>query len=809
MLSSIRLLLSILVLTSAMGASAAEMCARVFTDGPGRIQVARATGQGSKELADFKASKQSLKALLQQVPAERRQQIEHLLSAVEFFDYTHTAGKILSNYLDGRREVLDFTTLYDRTEAKGAPFRGFLNARQFLMENRPPVTAELLLEIHKRIMAEGVEGLRPDQLGAWKNQRIIGNSVADFRMTVAETKIIESNPYLTFQEFSQETVPVQSVWTSIKIWGRSNKDHSGLKLEAPTLVNGQIQYPSVTTPKQAAIDIIKDSHPQVWAEVMEARKTMRATPELEAKLTKAFVEERFARFNRDREALGQVELGRNEKEYIDLVADLQRDLVAIHPMANGNGRTTRLFMNYLLTSEGLPPVRLVDPFLDIQVAPEKWREAVRLGVLNEARLVADIKYRVENGLTVEYSPEFLYPGLPEKVSIAQKKQGGNKAVEDFKQIQVEPEQFSAFMKTMVAEFPELKAELQNDRLRTMSRLAELFSDYFSSKTVNYIHQKDGAKDVRLRLVESDFFDLFGVQRAGRKDLWDNKIDRWYDREQLVWRGLADRNRERSDEELLEFFKAPSTHLASNQVLRSLNSGKKLIDIMKDDFLTYNKEMINGKLVEMADDHHKEGPRYGTSYGFSTSKREVVGKAFAMGAMVIAEYGKHHDPALQAQLKSRINIAAYKAEKDVDLGRLKAFDQDFSYIYGRQAEVMGVGGTDADAVMVVQRIGADGEVMHSFVRDSNNPSQVLMIAGRYVPGEGAIPADKVLKRFDIVRGGAVELKTADAQQAPQAQPAAPAPRQDAKTPQQQAPPDLVIPQEQKPNFWNGLKKLFGR
>ncbi len=145
---------------------------------------------------------------------------------------------------------------------------------------------------------------------------------------------------------------------------------------------------------------------------------------------------------------------------------------------------------------------------------------------------------------------------------------------------------------------------------------------------------------------------------------------------------------------------------------------------------------------------RKGPRYGESYGYSTSKREVVGKAFAMGAMVIAEYGKHADPALQAQLKSRINVASMRANKDVDLGRLKVFDPEFSYIYGRQAEVMGIGGTDPDAVMLVQRINAEGNVIETLLRNIEKPNEVLLIEGRYVPSEGPLPPERIKARFDL-------------------------------------------------------------
>ena len=73
---------------------------------------------------------------------------------------------------------------------------------------------------------------------------------------------------------------------------------------------------------------------------------------------------------------------------------------------------------------------------------------------------------------------------------------------------------------------------------------------------------------------------------------------------------------------------------------------------------------------MATDHSQTGPKYAVSYGYSTSSAQSVGRDFAMGAMVIADYGKHRVPELQALLKDRIVIGAYRTKKDVDLNTLR-------------------------------------------------------------------------------------------------------------------------------------------
>lgn len=758
----------VLILAAAQ-APAAVMCDYVFIN---PTVAARPVGFGLRsdaghitpvELAKFRQTKTDLWRTLEKLPAERRKNVEHLLASVEFFDYTHLADKLVPNFLSGTKESFDFTNLYNNPyswgEVQGAPFKGFLNARDnYLRKEAPKVSAELLLDIHKRAMIDGVEGIKAEELGLWRNGHWLGNASGQTALSKKEIANIEANPYLLFEKNPFDFNPANRptlLWENVTVWGSLRDMKASVDYSSRTA--GYIHYPFVVTPKQETIDLIKDSHPQLWQNIQNYRakhgvNSQGKGPEgLEAAFTKALVEARFARYEKERAELGQVKIGINENKYIDLVADLQRDLVAIHPVLNGNGRTTRLLMNYLLTKEGLPPVRLVDPFLDVQVSQKEWREYVHKGVINSAKLQADVLYRLQNGLVIEHSPELIYPGIAATVDISMRKQGSKTTVQNYAKSSVDSAQFNAFVKAQMAAHPKLRQEMDNNRLQTMSQLNELFTEFYRTKTVRYILEKDGkAEDAFLRFVDPDFVQTFGVNRSGSKERWNAKIDRWYDKEMLVWRGLADKYSQPSTKELLEYFKTPTTHLVSNRVLYAVyNQGKPLLEAIKQDFEFYNQELLNGKIVEMAIDHHRSGPRYGESYGYSTSKREVVGKAFAMGAMVVGKYGDHTNKDAQNLLQSRINVASYRALKDVDLGRLKAIDPDFSYIYGRQAEVMGIGGTDPDAVMIIQRIDAKGNVIETLLRNIEKPSEILLIDGRYVPSEGAIPAGKIKERYSIL------------------------------------------------------------
>ncbi len=711
-------------------------------------------------IKEFKVNSIVFRALLNKIPERQRKNIEHIINSTEFFDYKDTAGTFLDNFLNYKRNQFDFSAKYadegflnlNKTQA----FDGFLAAKKLLIENKPELNIDLLKNIQILAMSNGVEGVSKNQLGQLRDMHWIGGVDESIALTKAELIEIEKNPYLYFEMSQQISDQLKSkAWTDIKFWG---KDKNTKSYDRGHLYTGKISYPNILKSKKDTIDLIKISHPNLYAQINKIRLNQANQTEsydysnplilnLERQFTEALVVNRIAEFKVSANQLGEVKIGQNEKEYIHMVADLQRDIVAIHPLNNGNGRSTRLMMNYLLNRVGLPSSRIVDPFKDIQFSKNEWRDAVYNGVVSSAKLIADFKIRLQNGMTIEYSPELIFPGLPEKIEIMFKKQGSDKVYLGSHKVDVNSHQFIEFLKVILNANPELKQELVVNRVESMNRIAELFLQFYKSKTIEYEHEKDGRSVIKLSFVESDFSDSFAVVRAPYSPLWKNKLNRWYDQNQFIWRGLSSKTGI-SETEILNYFMKPNSHLASNAVLNKQSQGIDLKKAMLSDFEQYNIELLNGKLIEMANDHHKTGPRYGSSYGYSTSKREVVGKAFAMGAMVIADYGKQNDPELQKQLKARINIASYRAAKDIDLGRLKPFESEFSYIYGRQAEVMAIGGTDPDAIMLVQSIDSLGEIEKTYYRNINKPNEIFIIKGRYVPEMGLLDPKTIISKFVI-------------------------------------------------------------
>lgn len=778
----------------------------------------RVLSPANSTLLEYQATSRKFQETLNKLPEVRARQIQHLLLASEFIDHQHFSAKIFGDFLNSKTPNFDFRNLYSRPgEPNGQVFDNFVEARTSLLSKQHEINADLLRDIHRIVMKNGIENVQPSQLGQLRDGHWIGNARGNTALKASEVTAVKENPYLTFTFEKQINSRLdEDYWKSLSVWGISNEYHQ--RFEPELLSEGKINYPNIRTSKQETIDLIKNQYPDLFNKITNLRSRISRGENLqyskgselsntEVLFTQALTEQRINQFNIDRQALGQIKIGQNEKSYISLVADLQRDLVAIHPVLNGNGRTTRLLMNYLLQSEGLPSSRIHDPFVDIQVSKEEWREIVYRGVINSAKIQSDILYRIQNGLRIENSPELLYSGIYDKISIALKKQGSTKIKIASEKVDVDGNQFMAFVKELYRANPDLAQQLENDHLRTMNRLAELFIEYSRSKIIEYIHNKDGTNLLRLQLIDADFISTFGTVQATNSKIWQSKMNRWYDSKMLIWRGLSNRA-EVSDSKILSYFTNLNLHMASNATVRKARgTPTEILTAMKQDFESYNQELINGKLLEMADDHHKEGPRYGTSYGFSTSKREIVGKAFAMGAMVIAEYGKQNDPELQKQLKSRINIASYRAAKDVDLGRLKAFDSNFSYIYGRQAEVMGIGGTDPDAVMLIQKIQADGSVEKTFYRNPENPSQILVISGRYLPEEGNVPTERILEKFMILRdiNGTTQIRpTGDA--AAQQQAAAIRPAEPVQPAQGPPPIQQARPEAENRNFFRRLLNL---
>jgi hypothetical protein len=276
-------------------------------------------------------------------------------------------------------------------------------------------------------------------------------------------------------------------------------------------------------------------------------------------------------------------------------------------------------------------------------------------------------------------------------------------------------------------------------------------EIFANNNIYFNHPKKGIGRVEIGYVDDDFKVLYGQSSFDNQELFDFKMKTWYS-EDINWRGLASKSSVKSEDEIVGMFKDLNSHMASNAVLGKIRGGATPETIKKaalEDFDKLNNDIFGDGLVNMARDHSETGPMYGISYGYSTSKSRDVGKAFAMGAMVVGKYGEHKLPELQALLKSRVLVGARKSMKDVDLGRLKQVRPEFSYKYGRQQEVMGIGASDPDAITIIQTIDAEGEVMLTYLRNPKKADEVWVIKGEIEPD--AIPTpEQIVKTVTLTK-----------------------------------------------------------
>jgi hypothetical protein len=149
---------------------------------------------------------------------------------------------------------------------------------------------------------------------------------------------------------------------------------------------------------------------------------------------------------------------------------------------------------------------------------------------------------------------------------------------------------------------------------------------------------------------------------------------------------------------------------------------------------------------VAADHVGSGPGYDTSYGLSTSRRWSIAASFARGLGLLG-YDKKEVLAAQDRLGDRLIVGAYQAKKDLDVRRFKFIDPTFSYKFGRQQEIVAIGGIDPDAVMTVQRVDAKLRIITSWVRNPGNPNLVYEIDGGFHPDDGnpaQLPKSKISK-----------------------------------------------------------------
>lgn len=690
-------------------------------------------------LSQYRGEKQEFEAALGLLPPRKRGRLRDTLEALRFIDHSHIADALMKSFLSGDVYVdkLRLYHLYNpRKHSSEPPFSNIKRAGQYLKNSSSPPGVTRLKKVHKLTMADGVEGVLPSELGRIRDYVVRGDET-EIGITKAQLRNILLNPYLSFEE------------------------EVGDRLESDR-VHGHIIYPSATTISTDGLERIKNTHPTVYSEVREFQSRhgfyaplVETTQfrRLTRRLIEALLEERYEFFNKEAKKLGSLDSGAKVLAYIKLVAQHYRDIISIHPLGNGNGRTVRLEALYdLLDKVGISRPRLNDPNEDVLTSPSQWLKQVLAGILNTDRVYRDIAERIRVGLSIENCPELLFPDRVRDVGIHHRTASRGTVKENVRLVPIEGGQFAAFVEVAFRQEPALMARFEKAPLEVLSEIRERYKKF--AKSTQYVFTNSKGKDeiVRAEFADPDCVYFFGRITSQDPERWAKKISLWY-RPKLVWRGLCDQEREVSEAELLSVFKVFGPYTLCQKLLELWTPRRRyehLAELSRAELKRYNDELFSGDLYSMLQDHASATGSYHNSFGLSTSVNWTTGRAFAMGALVVDD-NMHDYWRRQDGIVSRVVVGAYRAHKDIELNRYKVIDPRFSSRSSRQAEVVAMGGIDPDAVMIVQVIDRSGKIERSYVRHPERPTEIWLIDGGYHPEESSLemlPASAIGEKFHL-------------------------------------------------------------
>ena len=694
-------------------------------------------------LNGYNQEKAAFEEALKFLEPEDREILRSTLEATRFIDWEHMAPELIRAHRSrGRLSVIEKSLhrLYNRSGSETDPeFKNMQTVNRYLRDTKLPLGLRRLKAVHRLAMAASVDGLDKDHLGKLRNYPVFGIETERGLSTV-ELKRINANPYLCFEEKPKKSKA-------------GNGRHYG-----------EIVYPDPVSVKPEALERIAQSHPQVYrlindfkGQALQEQLSQRTLLSAEyCKLTEllvqALVEERYSNFKLSCKPFEELATAEHVLGYIKCTALLYRDIISIHPLGDGNGRSIRFEILYnLLDSVGISRPRLNNPDADILESPSGWVREVEKGILNTDALYRDMTERILRGLKVEDSAELVFSSLTREVKLElryRRKKSKERNV-NFKRL--DASQFAAYVDTRFDLNPKLLKEFYKNPVAIMADLREAYKA-FAKSTIVYGHfPKRGLEQVGIYLIDSDQRSTFGISQSADKEKWDYKIRRWYS-SSLVWRGMCDCETEISDAEILNLFSKPSFISLSNASAEfTYKSERAIAAAIQSDFDRYNRDLVEGKLWNLISDHVGEGEKYDQSYGASTSKKYGIAARFAWGKGHLG-YDNREIAKQQHLVKSRILVGALQGHKDVDVGKFGIIDPRFSYKFGRQQEVLAVGGLDPDAIMIVQILDARCKVKRSFVRNPQKPDEIFELIGAFNIDTNAIlviPADSVLKRHLIV------------------------------------------------------------
>ncbi len=330
---------------------------------------------------------------------------------------------------------------------------------------------------------------------------------------------------------------------------------------------------------------------------------------------------------------------------------------------------------------------------------EQMIEKIVMGQL----FIDDIKVRNELNLKLKNSIIPHYHELPTQISVSTNK-GAQRGFIDF-----DPEDFINY------------ALRNNDGKKTFNDVLEDYKKVVDKWAVEFIG-KNEIDDYALREIPEDFQKVFYEVTAKDPSKWHAKMNKFYRKDELLYRGQSTADI-KNDDDILKMFISTNRTFLSQRAKRGMGIIKKpLIDA---DFSKFNKLLRddNKTLVKYVYDHMTEGPLYMNSFLFSSSKKRAVGVRFSKGFLQNSARIKEQRSQIIVEFMRRDGFG------EIDINRLgsviKGQNNDLSFAskYGRQVEVSTVGGISPDAVMRIEVKDVDDIIV------SSNTNEAIGEAGK--------------------------------------------------------------------------------
>lgn len=654
-----------------------------------------------------------LEESLKTLPKQTANQLSETVSALYFIDQRHSFKDLLELFNNTKRlEEIRIATKYDTPGAHNMPklanmpnvkivssaneeraFDNYIQAQGYLKSaEKQELSMDMILKTHE---------LATQDSGAIRKISVVsgGNPMSE-----SEIRMINDNPYVSYNHESHNQPGMQT----------------------------RLMYPTAKRLKNEAIRRLAAEDRELVKEVLST--TGSTDPKLTFKVVKALLNERIKWFLSKRSRIGPLNNPHAKDQYIALVAEFQRDFVSIHPFEDGNGRVSRLIMNFLLEREGIPPARLFEPENDLAVPMSEWIDQVRLGVVATKRLYQDLAQRIKLGLPLENSPELLTPYLP--------RDGAGNV-----QGNLDAKQFATWLYLNLKAVPSFINGVRPANAGLINKaIYHKFLEFMKAKHGFYLDQHQVKKVVQLSLIDRDFAASFGKIWATDPVKWKNKMALWYQNDQLMFTGVNDLSNgshsgSLSERNVLDMFTKvnPETGSSNLRNTRNIKEAQKdfvLAEIVRQDFANYNNDLMTKGISDAATVHTLGEHGNGSGYGFFATTDQKMAKDLAIKG------GKRG-------VSDTIVIGMRRAKKDVELNTLGSVERNYQAGISRPREIMGIGAADPDSIMVIQRIGVDGKVLQSWVRNSESPAQIWVVRGEYYPKSGEVPGKDILIRTEAL------------------------------------------------------------